>query len=466
MRMMKLLLVLMFITGAVFSEDIGPFVSTGLVPVAPECRAPKAIQLNPAVALGQKVYLVAWSDGINSGNKDSSDIYCARVEFKTGKSLDPKGILVCRADFDQGFPSVASDGKGTFLVAWQDFRHGKDYDVYAARVTEEGKVFDPDGFVVSARKDSNEARPAAGFAGGNFLVAWMDARRYPVYGLWGARVSEAGRCLDTEGIELDSESLAVIDKVLPKDGKWLGTKEYWWYPLCSRVNPAIASDGKQCLVAYRREVVAGGGDGTSATVLSVDPGSGKPAGAPVMFKGSAPYDRPALTLTAKGWALGMDHWIGGWGCTPTLSAARLDAELRPLDSFERKVPEKQDVYNAPSEKLVDPPYAAGKGQTCPFQPAVAWNGKHIVLAMKYGWRGQKDETGTRTAILLNRCDLEGPAKLVDAASVRVDVSEDKKGFAVGNPAMVGGPDGECLLVYEKDAGIEDCKIVARIIKER
>ncbi|MBA4387496.1 MAG: hypothetical protein C0404_05905 [Verrucomicrobia bacterium] len=466
MRILKPLLASMILAGAAWAEDLGPFASTEAAPVAPECRAPKMIQINPATACGKKVYLVAWSDGMNSGGRDSSDIYCARVELKTGKTLDPRGILVCKADFDQGFPAVASDGNGNFLVVWQDLRNGKDYDVYAARVNEDGKVLDPDGFAVSARKDSNEARPAAGYAAGTFLVAWMDARRYPVYGLWGARVSEAGKCQDAEGIELDSESKAAIDKVMPKDGKWLGDKEYWWYPLCSRVTPAIASDGKKCLVAYKREVVSGGGNGASATVLTVDPGAGKISGTPVVFKGSGSYDRPALTSTDKGWALGLDHWIGGWGCTPTLSCARLDAGLKPLDSFEIRQGGKQEEYNAPTEPLKDPAYAAGKGQTCPFQPAAAWNGRHVVLAMEFGWRGQKDDTGTRTAILINRCDPEGPAKLVDAASVRVDTSEDKKGLAVGNPALAAGPDGECLLVYEKDAGLEDCKIVARVIREK
>jgi hypothetical protein len=389
--------------------------------------------------------------------------------MKTGRTLDSKGILVCKADFDQGYPAVAFDGNGTFLVVWQDFRNGKDYDVYAARVSEEGKVLDEGGVPISARKDTNEARPAVGFAAGNFLVAWMDARRYPVYGVWAARVSPEGKCLDADGIELDAEPQANIDKVLPKDGKWLGDQEYWWFKLDSRVTPAIASDGRQCLVAYRREVhMGGGGASTSATVLAVDPASGKASGAPVMFKGSDPYDRPALTSTGKGWALGFDHWIGGWGCTPTLSCARLDAALKPIDSLDwtdKRGDDRQTNYLAPHDILKDPAYAAGKGQTCPFQPAAAWNGKHVVLAMEYGWRGSKDDTGTRTAIILNRCDPDGAPKFVGAASARVDVSEDKKGLAVGNPALAAGPDGECLLVYERDAGLEDCKIVARILRE-
>jgi hypothetical protein len=466
MKTLRICSVFALLAVAVIAEDVGPFASTAATPVAPECRAPKLLQLNPAAAFGKRVYLVVWADGLKTPLRESADIYCARVEAGTGKVLDPKGIPVCKAAFDQGYPAVVADDRGGFLIVWQDFRNGHDYDLFAARVTEDGKVLDPDGFAVSTGIGVNEARPAVGFANGNFLVAWMDARRYPVYGLWGARVSPEGKCLDAEGIELDAESQANINKVLPRDGKWLGNKEYWWYPLCSRVTPAIASDGRQCLVAYKRETVSGGGNGASAAVLAVDPVSGKPVGVPVILKGSWPYDRPAMTRTIKGWTLALDHWIGGWGCTPTLSAARLDLALKPIDGFEPKTPGKQSDYRAPSEKLTDPPYAAGKGQTCPFQPAAAWNGKHVVLAMEYGWRGEKGDTGTRTAILLNRCDPDGPPALMDASSARVDVSEDRKGLAVGNPALAAGPGDECLLVYEMDAGIEDCKVVARLLTER
>jgi hypothetical protein len=103
----------------------------------------------------------------------------------------------------------------------------------------------------------------------------------------------------------------------------------------------------------------------------------------------------------------------------------------------------------------------------PFQPAAAWNGKHVVLAMEYGWRGdEKDAPGVRKAILLNRCDPDGPPKMVDAASVRFEESEEGKGQTVGKPALAAGPDGECLLVYEKDAGIDNCAVVARVLREK
>lgn len=448
----------LLLAGAAHAEGLGPFTSTPAGPVAAECRAPKLVQRNPAVAFGKKVYLVAWCDGSRQPVKDAADIYVARVETKTGRALDPKGILVCKADFLQGYPAVAFGGTD-FLVAWEDFRNGKDYDIYAARVSEDGKVLDEGGFPVSARPD-NQARPAVGFANGNFLVAWMDARRYPVYSLYASRVSTAGKCLDVQGIELDAEEQAKIDKVAPKDGRWLGDRERWWRTLGSRIAPVIASNGRQCLVAYNKEVTRVNAN-TQTAMLLVDPATGKRLAEPAVLKDSNPEDRPAATATPKGWAVSLDHWIGGWGCTPTISCARLDAALKTTDAFGRR-----GEPAAPHETLKDGAYAAGKGQTTAFQPAIAWNGTRLVLAQDFGWR-PKDK-GTFSAILLNRCeaDPKSPPKLLDATSVRVDAGAERAGVFVANCALAAGPDGECLLVYERDAGADDCKVVARAIREK
>ena len=39
-------------------------------------------------------------------------------------------------------------------------------------------------------------------------------------------------------------------------------------------------------------------------------------------------------------------------------------------------------------------------------------------------------------------------------------------LGVASAALAAGPDGECLLVYEKDAGIDNCAVVARVLREK
>jgi len=76
---------------------------------------------------------------------------------------------------------------------WQDLRNGKDYDTYAARVTSDGKVLDPEGIAVAVAKD-NQCQPVVCWDGTAFQVAWRGfaITRGDAYDIWGGRVSTDG----------------------------------------------------------------------------------------------------------------------------------------------------------------------------------------------------------------------------------------------------------------------------------
>ena len=62
--------------------------AAGAWSVAPEAiRDGRLVQRQPAGAFGGDVYLVAWCDGSRQVDRPTADIYCARVEAATGKSL-------------------------------------------------------------------------------------------------------------------------------------------------------------------------------------------------------------------------------------------------------------------------------------------------------------------------------------------------------------------------------------------
>ena len=105
------------------------------VDVAPQAQGTR-IQQWPRAAWseGAKCWLVAWREGDVTEGK--SEIWCARVSAD-GKALDPQGLRLAEARNLADRPSVASDGKD-FLVVWEDLRNGKDWDLYASRVTGEG----------------------------------------------------------------------------------------------------------------------------------------------------------------------------------------------------------------------------------------------------------------------------------------------------------------------------------------
>ena len=189
--------------------DLGP-----IAPVAAEGGT--GLQRKAALAHGDGVYLAAWQDGDETADVDgpATDIFCARIG-PDGKPLDRKGIPVCKAKDYQLRPKVAFAG-GVFLIVWEDYRNGTDGDIYAARVTPEGKVLDPEGFPVAAIAARNQVYAALASNGKDFLVAWMDHWAYPTYGIAMARVSPSGDVAPKDGALVIKEDDAKLKATAAK----------------------------------------------------------------------------------------------------------------------------------------------------------------------------------------------------------------------------------------------------------
>jgi hypothetical protein len=148
-------------------------------------------QMYPAVAFDGVNYLVTWMD-YRGGS--TYDIYAARLTPQ-GTVLDSSGIPVSTAPGDQFYPAVAYGGTN-FLVTWSDERSDWQGDVYAARVTPQGTVLDPSGISVSTAPDV-QWYPDVAFDGANFLVAWQDYRSGSTFDIYCARVTPAGAVFDS-----------------------------------------------------------------------------------------------------------------------------------------------------------------------------------------------------------------------------------------------------------------------------
>ncbi|MEO0080991.1 MAG: hypothetical protein ABIL25_01705 [candidate division WOR-3 bacterium] len=152
-------------------------------------------EVQPDVAFDGTNYLVVFT----CANNGFYDIYAARVTPQ-GTVLDPDGIPVSTRQRNQSDPAVAFDGTN-YLVVWQDDSSGQyAYDVYAARVTPQGTVLDPGGITVSAGPE-REVRPRVTRLGTGFLVVWLD-KRNGNDDIYAARVSSAGVVLDPAGIAI------------------------------------------------------------------------------------------------------------------------------------------------------------------------------------------------------------------------------------------------------------------------
>jgi len=147
---------------------------------------------NPSVAFGDTIFFVAWGDSRN----DAGDIYGARVTL-TGMILDTLGIAVSTATGVQTSTAIAFDGNN-FLVVWSDYRNGSNADVYGARVTQTGLVLDTNGIAISTATN-DQYNPVVAFDGTNYVIVWQDYRNGSS-DLYGAKVNTSGNLVSSYAV--------------------------------------------------------------------------------------------------------------------------------------------------------------------------------------------------------------------------------------------------------------------------
>jgi hypothetical protein len=198
-----------------FGEDVfGRRVHADGRPAGPvfAVSPPSSFGGEPAVTSDGTSWFVAWSGGTGD------DIYATRVT-RTGAVVQPGGVAVTTARFRQSAPAVAVttarfrqsapaitfDGRNV-VIAWQDFRNGRDEDLYAARLTPAGAVLDPDGIAVSTEAEEQRA-PAVATIGSTSFIVWDDGRTHePQNDIYGARLDRNGSVLDPDGKVLGTGS--------------------------------------------------------------------------------------------------------------------------------------------------------------------------------------------------------------------------------------------------------------------
>jgi hypothetical protein len=147
----------------------------------------------PGAAWDGTNWLVTWS---NKFDDEIDDILGARVS-PDGVVLDPEPIQISTAPEGQYYPVVASPADGSpSLVVWRDFRAGGDLsDVYAARVTVDGTVLDPNGVNVGPGAPPGSS-PGVAWDGAAYLVTWEREVEPNMSDVVAARVGPGGRVID------------------------------------------------------------------------------------------------------------------------------------------------------------------------------------------------------------------------------------------------------------------------------
>jgi len=158
---------------AVYAERVTsygmPVIGGGGLSICPV----SADQLAPtAVADVRGGVVVGWQDA-----RVNSEIYAQRID-PTGARLWPAtGMPVCTAVGTHAFPSVAADGRGGAILAWEDDRTASGTDIYAQRLDSLGVAWwTPDGVGVCTATASQFQATVVSDPDTFGVVVWTDLR--------------------------------------------------------------------------------------------------------------------------------------------------------------------------------------------------------------------------------------------------------------------------------------------------
>ena len=209
----------LMVPGAVLSQ---PLVLNGIA----VCTANNG-QITPAIATdGSGGSIIAWQDYRN-GNYD---IYAQRVN--AGVVLwTVNGVAICTTDSNQQQPQIVGDGSGGAIIAWQDYRSGSNYDIYAQRVNSSGAVlWTANGVSICTAAFDQLGIAMISDGIGGAILTWEDNRSNVVDcpDVYAQRVDGGGVALWTaEGVSICNEANAQHGPRLASDGS--GGAFITWY---------------------------------------------------------------------------------------------------------------------------------------------------------------------------------------------------------------------------------------------
>ena len=161
-------------------------------------------QAYPAVAVdGSGNISITWQDDRNEEYK--SDIYAQRY---TSSGIPVGANFMVNDDAgsnSQDLPAVAADGTGNFIITWEDGRNGP--NIYAQRYNSAGIPLGAN-FMVNDTigSSSNQGYPTIAVDGsGSFVITWMDQRNGYICDIYAQRFSSAGSPLGSNFKVNDAE---------------------------------------------------------------------------------------------------------------------------------------------------------------------------------------------------------------------------------------------------------------------
>jgi hypothetical protein len=134
--------------------------------------------------------IVAWQD---FRSDTDYDIYAQKLNADGSVAWAADGVAVASAPKNQLSVALTGDGAGGAILVWEDYRSDTNYDVYAQRLDGLGAIqWAADGVVVT-NGPNNELSPAVLTDGeGGVFLAWQDYRGGANYDIYAQRINGFG----------------------------------------------------------------------------------------------------------------------------------------------------------------------------------------------------------------------------------------------------------------------------------
>ena len=156
---------------------------------------------------------------INLINCRSSRFLCILLLFGIAWAANAEEIVVSAAPDGQFMPRAVSDGKGGVVVAWEDYRTGTDWDIYAQRVNAAGKaVWKTDGIPICLA-GWNQRRLRMIRSSDRVIMVWNDRRDRTNWDVYAQAIDLSGKVLwQADGVPVCTNTADQSTQAILGDG--------------------------------------------------------------------------------------------------------------------------------------------------------------------------------------------------------------------------------------------------------
>jgi hypothetical protein len=231
-------------------------------------------QENPTIVSdGAGGAIITWED-----NRLGTDhIYAQRIAGSGAAQWTPHGIVIyAMSPYQQQYPTIVSDGAGGAIITWQDFRNGISYDIFSQRVSAMGGLmWNPGAIAISAAANQQEFPTIASDGAGGAIIAWQDTRSDVNGDIYAQRINSTGAVQwDSNGVAIATPAGTQSSLNIVSDGMG-GAIIVWQDRRGSNFDiyaQRVGASGSVLWTSNGISLCAAAGDQTSPTIVMDGPG--------------------------------------------------------------------------------------------------------------------------------------------------------------------------------------------------